>query len=183
MKTRRGFVSNSSSSSFVVAFPRRPKTVEDVMEMMFGSFTRIKSTVYPEDEPFAAYDIARCIFNNIGRKRGNNSREINKEFKGIEYSDGNAGGWFKNMADAIYESDDGLSFSIPKQADQIREIWHRNEIKRKKLAKSLGKSWLERHKDGVSYIFSFSDNDGEFYSFMEHGNIFRNLPHIRFSHH
>ena len=35
MKTRNGFVSNSSSSSFVVAFPRLPETPRDVMDMMF----------------------------------------------------------------------------------------------------------------------------------------------------
>jgi len=37
MKTRNGFVSNSSSSSFVVAFPKEPKSFEDVFQMMFNS--------------------------------------------------------------------------------------------------------------------------------------------------
>lgn len=36
MKTRIGFVSNSSSSSFVVAWPKKPKTVEQMNEMLFG---------------------------------------------------------------------------------------------------------------------------------------------------
>ena len=37
MKIRNGFVSNSSSSSFVVAFPKKPKSYDDVYEMMFNS--------------------------------------------------------------------------------------------------------------------------------------------------
>jgi len=37
MKTRQGFVSNSSSSSFVVAFPKEPKSFDDVYEAMFDS--------------------------------------------------------------------------------------------------------------------------------------------------
>jgi len=37
MKKRNGFVSNSSSSSFVVAFPRKPTCFEDVYEFMFNS--------------------------------------------------------------------------------------------------------------------------------------------------
>jgi len=37
MKTRNGFVSNSSSSSFVVAFPKEPKSFDDVYEMVFDS--------------------------------------------------------------------------------------------------------------------------------------------------
>ena len=36
MKIRLGFVSNSSSSSFVVAFPRVPRSAKDVQEMVFG---------------------------------------------------------------------------------------------------------------------------------------------------
>ena len=36
MKIRNGFVSNSSSSSFVVAFPRKPKSEKDVLDFMFG---------------------------------------------------------------------------------------------------------------------------------------------------
>jgi len=35
MKIRNGFVSNSSSSSFVIAFPKKPKNFADVYEMMF----------------------------------------------------------------------------------------------------------------------------------------------------
>jgi hypothetical protein len=37
MKIRKGFVSNSSSSSFVVAFPKEPKSFDDVYEAMFNS--------------------------------------------------------------------------------------------------------------------------------------------------
>ena len=35
-KNRSGFVSNSSSSSFIVSLPEIPKTEEDVRRMMFG---------------------------------------------------------------------------------------------------------------------------------------------------
>jgi hypothetical protein len=36
MKTRNGFVSNSSSSSFIVAFPRKPQAVGELSHMLFG---------------------------------------------------------------------------------------------------------------------------------------------------
>ena len=36
MKIRAGFVRNSSSSSFIVAFPHKPEYIEDVNKMLFG---------------------------------------------------------------------------------------------------------------------------------------------------
>ncbi|MFA5313444.1 MAG: hypothetical protein WC375_09055, partial [Methanomassiliicoccales archaeon] len=35
MKTRNGFVSNSSSSSFVVVFPKKPTSRADVLKIMY----------------------------------------------------------------------------------------------------------------------------------------------------
>ena len=35
MKIRNGFVSNSSSSSFVVAFPKMPKDVQELKQILF----------------------------------------------------------------------------------------------------------------------------------------------------
>ena len=36
MKIRTAFVSNSSSSSFVVAWPKKPETIEETKGMMFA---------------------------------------------------------------------------------------------------------------------------------------------------
>jgi hypothetical protein len=38
MKTRNGFISNSSSSSFVVLFPHTPLSPRDLKEMMFEKY-------------------------------------------------------------------------------------------------------------------------------------------------
>ena len=37
MKMRNGFVSNSSSSSFIVAFPKKPQTTDEVLKIMFNN--------------------------------------------------------------------------------------------------------------------------------------------------
>ncbi|KKK77527.1 hypothetical protein LCGC14_2852710, partial [marine sediment metagenome] len=36
MKIRQGFISNSSSSSFIVAFPKIPKNQNELQTMLFG---------------------------------------------------------------------------------------------------------------------------------------------------
>lgn len=48
MKIRNGFVSNSSSSSFIVVFPSKPKDTDELKEMMFPGKT--------DDDHVTAYD-------------------------------------------------------------------------------------------------------------------------------
>lgn len=36
MKIRNGFVSNSSSSSFIVSFDKKPSSAEELREILFG---------------------------------------------------------------------------------------------------------------------------------------------------
>jgi len=58
MKIRLGFVSNSSSSSFVVAFPRIPENAKDVQEMVFGD----DCCIYYNGNRLSAKDASQQIF-------------------------------------------------------------------------------------------------------------------------
>lgn len=61
MKTRKGFVSNSSSSSFIVAFPKpiEEMSVEDVRQLMFGEQKNTED-VYGDDL-FSMEQIAKVV--------------------------------------------------------------------------------------------------------------------------
>ncbi len=61
MKIRNGFVSNSSSSSFIVAFEKLPESVDETKQMLFGD----DKTVYWNDEIESANVIAARVFDNI----------------------------------------------------------------------------------------------------------------------
>ena len=63
MKTRNGFVSNSSSSSFVVAFPNKPKNAEDILKFMFNG-KEGELSVYDYDG-LSYSQISDIIFNDI----------------------------------------------------------------------------------------------------------------------
>jgi hypothetical protein len=66
MKTRNGFVSNSSSSSFIVLFPHKPKSEEDLMAMMFPKWKAdevIKS--YEGVTPMTIREIVSRVYHDI----------------------------------------------------------------------------------------------------------------------
>jgi hypothetical protein len=64
MKTRNGFVSNSSSSSFVVAFPKKPKNAKDVLEYMFnGKEGGIGLEYY--DDGLSYNQVVNAVFEDI----------------------------------------------------------------------------------------------------------------------
>lgn len=67
MKIRDGHVSNSSSSSFVVAFPRKPKTAKDVLEFMFDGKEGGLSLEY-SDDGLSYRQVTERVFNDIDRK-------------------------------------------------------------------------------------------------------------------
>ena len=53
-----------------------------------------------------------------------------------------------------------------------------------KFVTKLGPEIQEKFGENVTlYNFSYSDNDGSFWSVMEHGGVFHNVPHSYESHH
>ena len=61
MKIRNGFVSNSSSSSFIVAFPKRPATILETHNMMF----KYEQDIRYYDDVVSSLQIAEQVFKDI----------------------------------------------------------------------------------------------------------------------
>lgn len=77
MKTRNGFVSNSSSSSFIIIFPKKPKTREELRTMFFGknppsSFAHL----YSDDEVYSCDDVVDSLWTEIKGKKSATVKEI-----------------------------------------------------------------------------------------------------------
>jgi len=67
MKIRSGFVSNSSSSSFILVFPYKPKSVEDIQQIVFPTSDGVQDP-YPEIRTpcnISAADAANAIWTDI----------------------------------------------------------------------------------------------------------------------
>lgn len=185
MKIRQGFVSNSSSSSFIVCFPRVPKDLMDVQEMMFGRDGGAVTAGF-DDGSYSATDVAGTVWRDIEQSEPLTKEQI-AEAMG-SYFDGNLdmeqAPEYPHIPGSLYRKYDGDYRAMEKDPEYLRykdlqEQWRKDfEAWQKRAAEKF----VNEHK-GVYYQFEYSDNDGAYYATLEHGNTFENLPYIRVSHH
>lgn len=84
MKIRQGFVSNSSSSSFIVVWDKKPESAEEVKKILYGN----RDTVGIYDYTMSAQDLATVVFNDT--KEATDEEIIEKLSDSFGYS----GEWF-----------------------------------------------------------------------------------------
>lgn len=149
MKIRSGFVSNSSSSSFVVAFPRNVNT-------------RNLSSNIPKELR------RRMHVKQISLKEALfDDRNSNIEYYDYSFD-------INDIVEAVAQS---IESETPNNIETIRELLG-YELDDNSIEK-----FLKDNKDKDIYVFEYSDNDGPLQTMLEHGEIFKRLPHIRISHH
>lgn len=159
MIVRSGFVSNSSSSSFIVTFPKKPESKEELKEMM-----------KMEDR------IIDAVWNDIQRTQPYTGSIIGMQ----EDDELDSSYEFCNRITRIIEDEVFLSSEwTERENGTIQEV---------DLVKRLIQN-LQARVDGLdtelptdyTVRLTYSDEGGG--GWLEHGDIFRNLPHQRYSHH
>jgi len=159
MKIRNCHVSNSSSSSFIVEFPRKPETKEDLIEMMGECY------------PLGGY----CF---------TTKHVIDAVWKDMEQEQ--ALGDFKSFEDFVNRTEKwDLNWQIDQMASEL-ELPEGAQAKLEVQVKELlMAAWKAEHTKPNCHVhrFVFADEDGEFWGAMEHGDIFRNLTYTRKSYH
>ena len=182
MKIRNGFVSNSSSSSFIVIFDKKPESVEEVRSLLYGK----SKAVINYDEKMSTLVLAEIVFEDIENPekciKCGDKKSIDKlveEFEDIFWSPE-----YYTIPEEFTpdkkDMDELATLSKDKYSD---ERWKDISKISKKLAKIEAKKYLEIYKDKFILITNYSDNDGSIQSELEHGDTFRNLIHIQISHH
>jgi len=195
MKIRSGFVSNSSSSSFIVGFPKLPSSPEELEKMMFDESGLVQPYDFSQGTP--TIEIAKRVFSDMSKDNWKAAR-LNKR-KAVEvvmcgyYPGRPPYDWkHEDESDKIreaYKAETGKDIWDETADPKIRKHWKKvNDAERKaerKLETCCAKAFLEgfwpRVKGMKVFQFEYADDGGE--SDFEHGNIFRKFPHVQISKH
>jgi len=179
MKIKTDFITNSSSSTFVVAWPTKIKSLEDV-----------KKYIWREDKARQVYsDVSHCPKpSKINPKNIKVvecvARELEAGFLKDLY-----GGNYKNMNETYDQFKPDFMNRHGVTDEEIQKnnfisglMWKEYNEYRHKIAVILAKKFCKENEGNFLYIFSYGDS-GEFMSEMEHGGTFNDVPHIQVSHH
>ena len=198
MKIRNGFVSNSSSSSFLIGIDPECKTFNDFVQIGlyesvivdgdFKSLEEIIDTYVPDcdcynNDKWVTYrDCFKNLWDDImvSPERKANIK-VCKNFMKYDSITTNIGYerefYFISWCDThnICNSYDGDERKkCEEKFDKIREEW--NKI----VGDALIKRLMDQFDHNI-YVITYSDNDGE--SLMEHGDFWQLIPHVRIDQH
>jgi hypothetical protein len=173
MKQRKGFVSNSSSSSFVLLLPWEKPTLEQLTEYI-GGFGEYHSH-FP-DEYISEQDILEYLHRDIN---------LTKSIKVSNVKEAVTNNLLETLVEECYlEVEDtefvkeliALATKYPRAFRNICESWKleviANTLDSQQLVSSIT---TPETKDMYAFNISYSDEDGGFFSALEHGNHWLNI--------
>jgi len=207
MKQRNGFVSNSSSSSFVIALDKDPMQMDaiEMSKLLFGE----QEIIAKYDNGFHALELAETILRDIQYCHESEEKSNEWDYNAVSFkgkfskedliktiSSGYFDGcpeynWRTSETDKIEDEAkrQGVDkpYQDPKWNKLIREARDKelaaHDELTKKAATKLAEPFWEENKDKYIYALEYSDNEGSMGCVLEHGPTFDRIPHIRISHH
>lgn len=161
MKTRNGFVSNSSSSSFIVAIDHKPIDVNDLMGMLFPNMSEDSLHNYElwdRVESYTVKEISEAVFNDLSVDDSRIADAFN--------------GWIEGSPDTddFREADGAIN-------------WDLYQTEYDKYKAQYIKNIMNKYDGKFVFTVTYADEDSSWGNFMEHSNIFKNVLHERISNH
>jgi len=225
MKIRNGFVSNSSSSSFLVVWDKKPQSIKEVKEILFGNSKyhyyydyqettdRLSEIIFDDTEeasieqikdeytPYYSYwgdkgtwygkgfkiDNEDMVKYEILAENEHNLREQHRKFissftsaerlefeRKIKLNKVLENTYVLTTREKEWESSEEFLNKIETLRDTMNNL--ENDMSEKSAQK-----YLDKHKGKFISYYEYADDGGQ--SILEHGEVFSNLEHTRFSHH
>jgi hypothetical protein len=171
MKTRTGFVSNSSSTSFLVGFEKVPETAEELEKLLYGE----SGIVEGYRNSYTTKALASYVFDDMIRQTpltlGQLGQAVLEEFedRGI-----------------VSEGSDVSNYLIDNPNDPFNNVdWVAFGAARAKYIKNLVQECLgsSNYSTLIWYNFTFCDELGGVESVLEHSETFERLPHLAMNRH
>ena len=161
MKIRSGFVSNSSSSSFVVVLEKKPNSPEELKNVLFKD----KKVISYYDYIKTTEEVSQRIFNDIESFEKDSSMLLEKIVDGLD----NWGLRYEKYKLASGQTD-------WKKHDEDREQYIKDEVIPK------ANKFIEKYKNNFIFCVTYEDSGSEVV--YECGNIFENaIENIRINEH
>lgn len=155
MKIRKGFVSNSSSSSFIIMFDKVPKNATELQNILFGD---MKECHHPYEKRYCTTEeVSKEIFDNLTKIESR--KQLNSKLNGILVDD------FGIFSPPKYDENKDMEKEWEKYRDRISSLICDKEI-----------------KSGKIYHIEIGDSY-DLGCIIEHGEAFNYIPHYKISKH
>ena len=169
MKTRQGYVANSSSSSFVLAFPCMAHTLpaSSLRELLYQGQESVTIGEYVHSTHEIAEHLQRWIVQN--------DREP------IDFvADVVSSGYLPEMPKYAFPN----NYSSMTD-EEIRAYWKGQNEKLFRWSSAYAQKWLDSLEIESRYFYTvaFEDGAGDIERYLHDGDAFRHIPHIRISNH
>ena len=173
MKIKSDFITNSSSSSFIVVFDKQITKFEDVKNLISKNAKAEQVLI----------DSLKQTPKKIKRDDIELINMLTTEMYSGHYIDANNELTYSEYQKTFCEREGITQTELYKNTAWTKSFYNEYAYICRKVYSKKVVEFLEEHDGNYLYIFHYGDDEGEFFSEMEHGGTFEQVPHIRISKH